>query len=319
MNKILAWLKRPFLLMSWSIKRSLFRLSQLGKSLTRRRKTVYETHISDLLRFKNESPFNIVSSPPWQLRIAGPCMVLGKYVTTQIFHTARSNRWIEIFGFVLGKRFGEVFMGNTFVEITNALHSGTAALPDFEHVLELKREVASRYPELEIVATIHSHPNGVLRPSLQDKIAFMTDDHPNVIVSPLPLFWGSPIKRIAAFYHSHGKVRGIRIFETDKRDVELKDINFKEITSTKEEMLKSRELATEIDFGVFKVWLVSHPGITLKKLTAKLSEMFGKKIRFAFLYKEKEWVYDPDLSVLDYFMKDGEHLVFPETFEEVKT
>lgn len=318
MSKILFWLKKPFLLLFWLIKRTLFRIPLIGKSLARRRKRVYETHISDLLRFKNESPFNQVSSPPWQLKISGSCLILGKYVSTQIFHAARSNRYMEIMGFVLGKRFSEVFMGNTFVEITNMLHSGTAVLPDFEHVAELKREVASRYPELEVVGTIHSHPNGIIQPSTQDKLAFKFDDHPNIIVSPLPLLWGSPLKRMAAYYHFHGKVRRIRIFETNKRDVELKDIEFKDIAPTKEEMLKSRELATEIDFGVFKVWLVSHPGITLKKLTAKLSELFGKKIRFAFLYKEKDWVYDPDLSVLDYFMKDGEHLVFPESFEEVK-
>ncbi|MCU0849742.1 MAG: Mov34/MPN/PAD-1 family protein [Candidatus Thermoplasmatota archaeon] len=319
MKKILVWLKKPFLLFVWSIKRLFVRTSQMGKSLLRRRKTIYETHISDMLRFKNITPYNDISAPPWKIKVSGTYLVLGKYVSTQIYHNAKSHRFMEVMGFVLGKRFGEVFMGMTFVEVTNALHSSSAALPDFKHVVELKKEVASRYPDLEIVVTIHSHPNGLIQPSGQDKIAFLLDDHPNIIVSPLPLLWGSPLKRMAAYHHSQGKVRRIRIFETDKRDVELKDIEFREIAPSKEELIKSRELTTEIDFGVFKVWMVSHPGVTLKKLNAKLSDLFGKKVRFAFLYKDENWTYDPDLSVLDYFVKDGEHLVFPETFEEVKT
>ena len=133
------------------------------------------------------------------------------------------------------------------------------------------------------------------------------------------LLWGSPIKRLAAFYHNSGKVRKIKLYEIDKKEVELKDIDIKELAPSKEELLNVGELATEIDFGIYKIWLVSHPNLSLKKLGNKLSELFGKKIGFVFLYKEANsgWIYDPNLKVVDFFLKDGDHLVFPEFFEEV--
>ena len=184
----------------------------------------------------------------------------------------------------------------------------------------MKREVASRFPDLEIVCTVHSHPQSYfLWPSKADKICFLGDDHPNIIVSPMRLLWGSPIKRLAAFYHNSGKVRKIKLYEIDKKEVELKDIDIKELAPSKEELLNVGELATEIDFGIYKIWLVSHPNLSLKKLGNKLSELFGKKIGFVFLYKEANsgWIYDPNLKVVDFFLKDGDHLVFPEFFEEV--
>ena len=318
-RKVLVWLERPFLLVFWFFKRMICRLQPVGKKLVRRRKRIYETHIEKLLKFCDSSPFNQISAPPWKLKVSGACLVLGKYVTTQIYHCARSNRWIEIYGFVLGKRFGDLFIGITFVEITNILRSSNSALADYEHVLQLKREIASRHPELEIVCTVHSHPGGAIRPSLQDKIAFMMDDHPNIIVSPSRLLFGSPIKRMAAFYHSAGKVREIKLFETGKKEVELEDIDFKELEPSKEELLNVGELATEIDFSIFKIWIVSHPNLSLKKLSQKLSELFGEKIGFVLLYKEgEEWVYDPNMKVIDFVLKDGKHLIFPEFFEEVK-
>jgi len=317
-RKILVWLKKPFLLVFWFFKRIACRLPLAGKKLMKRRKKIYETHINDLIKFKDKSPLDMVSAPPWSLSISGSVLVLGKYLSSTIYHIARSHRYVEIYGFILGKRIGDLFIGVTFREITNILHSSNSALADYEHVLQLKREITSRYPELEIVCTIHSHPGGIIRPSLQDKIAFMMDDHPNIIVSPSRLLFGSPIKRMAAFYHSAGKVRKIKLFETDKKEVELEDIDFKELEPSKEELLNVGELATEVDFSVFKVWMVSHPNLSLKKLSLKLSELFGKKIGFVLLYKEgEEWVYDPDLKVVDFFMKDGEHLIFPEFFEEV--
>ena len=317
-RKILVWLKRPFLLVFWFFKRMICRLSPVGKKLMKRRKKIYETHINDLIKFKDKSPLDIVSVPPWKLKVSGACLVLSKYVSSQVYHCARSNRWLEIYGFILGKRFGDLFVGITFIEITNILRSSNSALADYEHVLQLKREIASRHPELEIVCTVHSHPGGIIRPSLQDKIAFMMDDHPNIIVSPCRLLFGSPIKRLAAFYHTAGKVRKIKLFETDKKEVELEDIDFKELEPSKEELLNVGELATEIDFNIFKVWMVSHPNLSLKKLSQKLSEIFGKRIGFVLLYKEgEEWVYDPDLKVVDFFLKNGEHLIFPEFFEEV--
>jgi len=316
---IFNWLKRPFVLLYWALKRIILYPFHWVKRLKRKRKKIYETHIYDLIKFKDKSPLDMVSSPPWKISVTGICLVLGKYVTTQIFHCARSNRWLEIYGFILGKRFGDLFIGNTFVEITNILHSSHAALPDYEHVLELKKEIASRYPELEIVCTCHSHPGGIILASRQDRIAFSLDNHPNIIVSPNRLLFGSPIKRMVAYHNFMGKVRRIKIFETDKQDVELEDIDFKELEPSKEELLNIGELATEIDFGIFKVWMVSHPNLSLKKLSLKLSELFGKRIGFAFLYKEgEEWVYGPDLKVVDFFLKDGEHLIFPEFFEEVK-
>jgi len=318
-RRILAWMKRPFLLVSWFFKRILSRLHLFGEKLARTRKKIYETHVSNPIEFNNESPFNKISSPPWKLIVSGASLILGKYVSSQVYHCAHSNRWMEIYGFILGKRLGDLFIGITFVEITNILRSSNSALPDYEHVLQLKREIASRYPELEIVCTVHSHPGGLLIPSLPDKICFLGDDHPNIIVSPCRLLFGSPIKRLAAFYHTAGKVRKIKLFETDKKEVELEDIDFKELEPSKDELLNVGELATEIDFGIFKVWMVSHPNLSLKKLGQKLSELFGKRIGFVLLYKEgEEWVCDPDLKVLDFFLKDGKHLIFPEFFEEVK-
>ena len=182
-RKIFVLLKRPFILIFWFFKRIASRLQYLGYRISRKRKKVYETHIQELLKFKDNSPLNHLSLPPWSLHIAGACLVLGKYVSSQIYHCARSNRWIEIYCFVLGRRLGDLFIGETFFEVTNILRSSNSALPDLEHVAQLKREVASRFPELEIVATIHSHPGGWLIPSLADKICFLADSHPNIIVS----------------------------------------------------------------------------------------------------------------------------------------
>lgn len=316
-RKILAWLKRPFVLLYWALKRTILYPFHWMKGLKRKRKKIYETHINDLTKFKDKSPLDIVSVPPWKLKVSGACLVLSKYVSSQIYHCARSNRWIEIYGFVLGKRFGDLFIGITFIEITNILRSSNSALPDLEHVLQLKREIASRYPELEIVCTVHSHPRGLLIPSMPDKICFLGDDHPNIIVSPCRLLFGSPIKRLAAFYHTAGKVRRIKLHEIDKKEVELKDIDIKELVPSKEELLNVGELAVEMDFGIFKIWMVAHPNLSLKKLGLKLSEIFGEKIRFAFIYKENDWIYNPDMKIVDFFLKDGNHLIFPEFFEEV--
>ncbi len=124
---------------------------------------------------------------------------------------------------------------------------------------------------------------------------------------------------MAAFYHNVGRVRRIKLFEIDKKEPELKDIDFKELRPSMEELIKGGELATEIDFGIYKIRMVSHPNLSLKKLSQKLSELFGKRIGFVLLYKEgKEWVYDPDMKVVNFFLKEGRHLIFPEIFEEVK-
>jgi len=318
-RKILVWLKRPFLLVSWFFKRILSRLHLFGEKLARTRKKIYETHVSKLIKFNNESPFNQISSPPWKLKVSGACLVLSKYVSSQIYHCARSNRWIEIYGFVLGKRLGDLFIGITFIEITNILRSSNSALADYEHVLQLKREIASRYPELEIVCTVHSHPGGIIMPSLQDKIAFMMDDHPNIIVSPCRLLFGSPIKRLAAFYHTAGKVRKIKLFETYKKEVELEDIDFKELEPSKEELMDIGELAIEVDFGVFRTLMNAGPSVTMKQICLKLSGLFGEKMNFIPVYKDEEgWVHDPDMKAVEFFMKDGEHLIFPELLGEVK-
>jgi proteasome lid subunit RPN8/RPN11 len=232
---------------------------------------------------------------------------------------ARSHP-IEIYAFVLGRRLGDLFIGETVFEVNNILQSRTSALPDLTHVFEIKKEVASRFPDLEIVCTCHSHPSGVLWPSKADKLCFIADDHPNIIISPRRLFWGSSKKRLAAFYHNNsGKVRKIKLHEIDKKEIELKDIDIKELAPSKEELLDIGELATEIDFGIYKIWMVSHPNLSLKKLGKKLSEIFGKKFGFVFLFKDKdgEWIYDPSMKVVDFFLKDGNHLVFPEFFKEV--
>ena len=214
---------------------------------------------------------------------------------------------------------GDLFIGETVFEVNNILQSTTSALADLSHVFEIKRDVASRFPDLEIVCTCHSHPqSGILWPSKADKLCFLADDHPNLIISSRRLLWGSPIKRLAAFYHSSGKVRRIKLHEVDKKEVELRDIDIKELVPSKEELLDIGEIATEVDFGIYRIWLVSHPNLTLKKLSKKLSEMFGEKIGFVFLYKEDFWINDPNMKVVDYFLKEGDHLVFPEFFEEVK-
>ena len=313
--------KIPFHLMFWFFKRIAARLRYIVYRISRKRKKVYETHIEELLKFKSDSPFNQISSPPWKLKVSGACLVLGKYVSSQIYHTARSNRWIEIYGFVLGKRLGDLFIGITFFPVTNILRSSVAALPDLEHVAQLKREVASCFPDLQIVCTCHSHPrSGILWPSKADKLCFLGDDHPNIIVSPRRLLWGSPIKRLAAFYHNSGKIRKIKIHEINKKEVELKDIDIKELAPSKDELLNVGELTIEIDFSIYKIWLVSHPNLTLKRLGKKLSEIFGEKIGFVFIYKEKGegWRYNPNMKVVDFFLKNSEHLVFPEFFEGVK-
>lgn len=316
-QKILVCTKRCFLLLFWFIKRKLLRLSFLGKTLMQKRKIVYDIHMSDFLKFKKESPLNHLSAPPWKLSVSGACLVLGKYVSSQIYHTARSDRWIEIYGFVLGKRLGDLFIGITFFPVTNILRSSNSALPDLEHVSQLKREVSLRFPDLEIVCTVHSHPGGILIPSLADKICFLSDPHPNIIVSPNRLLGGSPIRRLAGFYHSSGKIRRIKLFEIDKKEPELEDMEFKELQPSKEELIDGGELATEVNFDIFKIWVISHPNITLKKLGKKLSEMFGDKISFVFLYRDNEWMFDPNMKVVDFFLKEGDHLVFPEFFEEV--
>ncbi len=315
-KNILTLLKRSFLLIFWFFKRIICQIPHVRKKLMRKRKRIYETRIEQLLKFSNESPFNQISAPPWKIKVTGACLVLGKYLSSTIYHIVRSHRYVEIYGFILGKRFGDLFIGITFREVTNILHSSNSALPDLEHVFQLKREIASRYPELEIVCTVHSHPGGWLAPSLADKICFLSDPHPNMIVSPCRLLWGSPIKRLAAFYHSAGKVRKIKLHEIDKKEPELKDIDFKDLQPSKEELIKGGELATEIDLGIYKVWILSHVNLSLKKLSQKLSELFGKKIGFIPLFKQDDWVYDPEMKLVDFFLTDGDHLLFPEFFEE---
>ncbi len=311
-------LKIPFLLVFWFFKRMAARFRYIAYRISRKRKKVYETHIQDLLKFRDDSPFYQIATPPFTIRVSAACVVLGKYVSSTLYHMARSHP-TEIYAFVLGRRLGDLFVGETVFEVNNILQSSTSALADLTHVFEIKREVASRFPDLEIVCTVHSHPSGVLWPSKADKLCFLGDDHPNIIVSSRRLLWGSPIKRLAAFYHNSGKVRKIKLHEIDKKEVELKDIDIKELTPSKEELLDIGEMATEIDFNIYKVWLVSHPNLTLKKLGKKLSELFGDKIGFAFLYKEKnkDWTFDPTMKVIDYFLQDSDHLVFPEFFEEV--
>lgn len=317
-RNVFVWLKRLFLSVYWFFERMLYGISDYGRQIIRRKKRIYATDITKLLEFKDKSPLDQISAPPWNIRISGTCLILGKYVTTQIYHAARSNRWTEIYGFVLGKRFGDLFIGVTFVEITNILRSVSAALPDFEHVQELKEEISSRYPDLQIVSIIHSHPNGLLRPSKADIICFLRDDFPNVIVSPLRLYHGSPINRMAAFYHTAGIVRKIKLLETDKKETEITDINFEDIKPSKAEILKAKELSSEIDFGVFKMRMTFNPSVTVKHVCERLSKEFGNKIKFVLLCNDGNWIFDPGLNIIDFFMKDGDQLVFPELFEEVK-
>jgi proteasome lid subunit RPN8/RPN11 len=317
-RKILVWIKRPFLLVFWFFKRIACHIPLIGKKLMRKSKKVYETHISELLKFKNESPLNHLASPPWYLRISGTCLVLSKYLSLMMYNEARSYRWQEIYGFILGKRLGDLFVGIIFIPVTNILCSATEAAPDLFHLWELKNVIASRYPELEIICTCHSHPSGVLLASNKDLKCFKNETTPNLIISPRRLLFGSPIKRMVAYHNFLGKVRRIKLFEIDKKEPDIEDIDFKELQPSKEELINIRELATEIDFEIYKIWMVSHPNLSLKKLSQKLSEMFGKKIGFVFLCKEDEWIYNPDMKVIDYYLKDGPHLVFPEFFEEVK-
>ena len=315
----LGKIKIPFLLVFWFFKRIGVRLKLIGHKISRKRKKVYETHIQDLLKFRVDSPLNHLSVPPWSLQISGACVVLTKYVSSTLYHIARSHP-MEIYAFVLGRRLGDLYIGETVFEVNNILQSRTSAAPDPTHVFEIKKEVASRFPDLEIISIAHSHPGfgNLLMPSQADKICFLSDPFPNLIISPSRLFWGSPIKRIAAYFHHGGKVRRIKLHEIDKKEVELKDIDIKELVPSKEELLNVGELAVEMDFGIFKIWMVAHPNLSLKKLGLKLSEIFGEKIRFAFIYKENDWIYNPDMKIVDFFLKDGNHLIFPEFFEEVK-
>lgn len=319
-RRILVWLKRPFLLAYWFFKRMVLWLPLTGKKLSRKRKKIYETHVEKPLKFSSESPYSHIASPPFTLKISGSCLVLSKYLALTIYNEARSyNRWQEIYAFILGKRFGDLFIGTTFVPITNELFSPTEAAPELSHVMELESVIASRYPELETVCIVHSHPSGILDYSEADRRCFLTNDHPNIIVSPRKLLSGSPLKRMAAYYHYMGEVRRIKIYETDKEEPDLKDIDLNEITPSKEELMDIGELATEVDFGVFKAWITSHPNVTMKQICRKLSGLFGEKMNFIPVYKSEEgWVHDPDMKAVEFFMKNGEHLIFPELLGEVK-
>jgi proteasome lid subunit RPN8/RPN11 len=213
-----AWLKRLFLLVFWFFKRIACRIPLVGKKLIRNRQRIFETYIDQLLMFRDESPLDMVSAPPWSLSVSGACLVLGKYVSLQVYNEACSYPWQEVFGFILGRRLGDLFIGITFVPIKNELCSPSKAVPDLYHVMEMKNVVASRFPDLEIISTVHSHPNGVLQYSEKDEICFLTDSHPNIIVSPRRLLWDPPLKRLVAYYHSFGKVRRIKIYEIDKKE-----------------------------------------------------------------------------------------------------
>ena len=83
-RKILVWLKKPFLLVFWFFKRMACRLPLAGKKLMKRRKKIYETHINDLIKFKDKSPLDMVSAPPWSRWIYGGGGVLGKYLSSTI-------------------------------------------------------------------------------------------------------------------------------------------------------------------------------------------------------------------------------------------
>jgi len=307
-------LRKALLPVCWLFRRALHLLSSGGRKIARRRKTIYETRVEPLTNFDESSPFGRISIPPWKLRVSGVCLVLTRYVASQIYNCARSNRWMEIYGFVLGKRFGNLFVGVTFIEITNALRSSDSALPEHSHVLQFRREIAARYPDLEIVAEVHSHPSGALIPSEQDRIAFMEVDYPNIIVSPGRLLFGSPLRRMAAFYPLAGKVRRIRILETGGEDAGPGDVDLSSLEPSREELLNSGEIVIEADFGIFKTWVVAHPGATVRELGLRLSRLFGGRIRFLFLHREENgWVHNPGLRIAEYFLKEGEHLLLPET------
>lgn len=314
-QSILTFMKKPFLAVYWLLKRNFSRVFNLGDKLKKQRKKIYETHIDDFLNHKDESPLNHLSSPPWKIKVSGSCLIFSKYVSTQIYNCARSKKWMEIYGFVLGKRYGNLFIGITFVEVTNMLRSRVAAMPDPSHLLELEREISAKYPDLEIVSTVHSHPSGVTSPSFADKRCFRRDSHPNIIVSPLRLVFGTSINRMTAYYHFHRKIRKIKIIEIDKKEVELDDIDFDEIKPTDEELLSGRGISIEVDFGIYKVWMVSHPSVTVEKLCDKLTGLFGKEMRFLFLYWDKEWIFDPEMNLIDFLLHDGDHLVFPELYK----
>jgi len=318
--KILTLLKRPFLIVFWFFKRIVCHIPIVGKKLMRKRVRIYETHVEQLLKYSNESPLNCIDAPPFKIKISGACLVLSKYLSLLIYNEARSYRWQEIYGIILGKKFGDLYIGIIFIPVTNKLCSPTAAAPDLNHLMEFKNIIAYRYPELEIVGTCHSHPSGTLAPSDADLECFKRDLAPNVIISPRKLLFGSPLKRMVAYHNFMGHVRKIKLHEIDKKEIDLVDIDFKEFEPSKEELLDFGELTTEITFGKYRIIFVSSPNLSLKKLGNKLSEIFGEKIGFNFLYKEKDkkWVSKPDMKVIDYFLQDGDHLVFPEFFEEVK-
>lgn len=318
-RKILVLVKRPFLLPYWFLKRIVLWFPQTGKKLYRRRKKIYEAHIEKPPKFGNESPYNYVASPPFTLKLSGACLVLSKYLALTIYNEARSYKWQEVYAYILGKRFGDLFIGTTFVPITNELCSPNEAAPELSHVMEMESVVASNYPELEIVCIVHSHPSGVLDYSDADRECFLANDHPNIIVSPGKLLSGSPLKRLAAYYHYMGQVRRIKIYETDKEEPDLDDVDLNEIAPSKEELMDAGELAIEADFGVFKAWMVASPQVSLKKICRRLSKMFGDKMNFIPAYRGEEgWVNDSDMKAVQFFMTEGEHLIFPELLEEKK-
>ena len=319
-RKILTLLKRPFLLVFWFFKRLVSHIPIVGKKLMRKRIKIYETYVEQLSEYRDESPLNCIEVPPFKIKISGACLVLSKYLSLLMYNEARSYRWQEVYGLILGTKFGDLYIGIIFIPVTNKLCSPTAAAPDLNHLMEFKNIIAFRYPELEIVGTCHSHPAGTLAPSDADLECFRRDSAPNVIISPRKLLFGSPLKRMVAYHNFNGKVRKIKLHEIDKKDIDLVDIDYSEFEPSKEELVDFGELTTEITFGKYRIIFVSSPNLSLKKLGNKLAEIFGDKIGFNFLYKEKEkgWVVSKaDMKVIDYFLQDGDHLVFPEFFEEV--
>ena len=138
----------------------------------------------------------------------------------------------------------------------------------------------------------------------------------NVIVAPRKLLWDSPVKRLAAYYHSSGEIQKIKIYEHDKEDLELKDVDLKEISPSKEELMDIEEITIEVDFGVFNVMISAYPKVTMKQICCKLSELFGNKMKFIPVCRGDEgWLYDSNIKAVDFFLKDGEHLIFPELLE----
>jgi len=318
-RKILVLVKRPFLLVWWFLKRIVLWFPQTGKKLARKRKKIYETHVEKPLKFGKKSPYGYVASPPYTLKLSGAALVLSKFLALTVYNEARSYSWQEVYAYILGKRFGDLFIGTTFVPITNKLRSEIEAAPDPSHVMEMESVVASNYPELEIVATLHSHPSGCLSYSEADRQFFLATNHVNVIISPRKLFRSSPLKRLAAYYHYMGEVRRIKIYETDKKEPDLGDVDLNEIAPSKEELMDAGELAIEADLGVFKAWMVASPQVSMKKICHRLSKMFGDKMNFIPAYRGEEgWVNDPDMKAVEFFKQEGEHLIFPELLEEKK-